>query len=543
MRDVVSPEPAKMLHFVGQSMRYDIMPSAPRVGQLRTIRDKFTYPIVGVLSIIIIMGSVYLGIPIDAVTIIIVSLIGVACAIVFMDPSRALIFFIMFLPIHSLVCGDLLMHSNCHAALVVLQVWKELLLMVAIFSAATRSLMKGPTVQLRLVDILVAVYLALNIISTFVFSGTPLVGRLFGLRANVTFILVYILGRLVPLSLSRQRLAIRLLLLIGLASGAFALIERFVLPVDWPTRVGVIDYAIHTMGAGKKGALGWHGLTWTYWTSTGIARMGSFFSGPLDFAASILITGAVALICAVFPEGLKLKKLARLTVVSVSVGLILAISRAAAVSFLIEMAIIGRLVRSRRIYVGALLLVGVIGLVGIIGGGAAFTRFANTTLAFTNPSSKGHLQQWEESLASIVSRPFGLGEGTSGFVGARLGDQTGGENEFLSLGVELGVAGMLLYLFIQVSCIYTGLKIYRRLAGENRIIVLAFLVSRVGIILLGLTTSVEVYIFDSYVSWWFAGYVVQLETVLSKKRILRPYGVVRKGREGTNLAEPRLGLV
>jgi hypothetical protein len=98
----------------------------------------------------------------------------------------------------------------------------------------------------------------------------------------------------------------------------------------------------------------------------------------------------------------------------------------------------------------------------------------------------------------------------SGLVGARLGTQVGGENQYITVGVQLGVLGLLLYLAAQVMAIGTALWVFRRSTGVTRVLALVAGVSRLGIALVAFTADLESNVFSAFVSWWLVGWVCQL---------------------------------
>src|SRR5690606_26360836 len=77
-------------------------------------------------------------------------------------------------------------------------------------------------------------------------------------------------------------------------------------------------------------------------------------------------------------------------------------------------------------------------------------EFIYETLTFTNPSSIGHVLAWIEGIEAIVANPLGLGLGESGRVAVSASDTTGGENQYIIIGVQMGVINMFLYLAIHI---------------------------------------------------------------------------------------------
>jgi hypothetical protein len=149
-----------------------------------------------------------------------------------------------------------------------------------------------------------------------------------------------------------------------------------------------------------------------------------------------------------------------------------------------------------------------------------FTRFEqnNTglievvmnTVDFSNPSSVGHLVEWIQGIISMINHPFGIGLGTSGRVGGTLGENIGGENQFIIIGVQAGIQTLVLYLFIYIVFIRTGIKWFNILKGKERKLCIAVLLFKIGIMLPLFTSEVESSSYISYMNWFLSGLFVSV---------------------------------
>ncbi|MCX6203776.1 MAG: hypothetical protein NTY43_05710 [Bacteroidetes bacterium] len=74
--------------------------------------------------------------------------------------------------------------------------------------------------------------------------------------------------------------------------------------------------------------------------------------------------------------------------------------------------------------------------------------FVANSIQFSNNSSLGHVLEWVAGVEAMITAPLGMGLGASGRVTALEGDAVGGENQFIIVGVQIGIAGLLLYLTI-----------------------------------------------------------------------------------------------
>jgi hypothetical protein len=139
--------------------------------------------------------------------------------------------------------------------------------------------------------------------------------------------------------------------------------------------------------------------------------------------------------------------------------------------------------------------------------------FVMDTITFSNQSSVGHVVEWITGIESMIAKPLGLGLGASGGVLANEGDAVGGENQFIIVGVQIGVAGMLLYVWIHFYTIYLAYKNYKYLKGKEQKIAMTVLLIRVGLFLPMFTSNLDTFIYISYIMWFMTGL---LSNILSK---------------------------
>jgi hypothetical protein len=89
----------------------------------------------------------------------------------------------------------------------------------------------------------------------------------------------------------------------------------------------------------------------------------------------------------------------------------------------------------------------------------------------------------------------------------------GGENQFIIVGVQIGVAGFLLYGWIHFYTIYLAYKNYKHLKGKEQKIAMTVLLIRVGMFLPMFTSNLDTFIYISYLMWFMTGL---LSNILSK---------------------------
>ncbi|MCA9960200.1 MAG: hypothetical protein KC443_14260, partial [Anaerolineales bacterium] len=99
--------------------------------------------------------------------------------------------------------------------------------------------------------------------------------------------------------------------------------------------------------------------------------------------------------------------------------------------------------------------------------------------------------------------------GSSGHIGSRFGDQVGGENQFVILGVDLGLIGLGFYILILLSAIRSSLHAMRRTEGVTQGLAFVAAAAKLGLLIPTFTSHIEVYVFAMFITWWLVGFSVQ----------------------------------
>ena len=142
-------------------------------------------------------------------------------------------------------------------------------------------------------------------------------------------------------------------------------------------------------------------------------------------------------------------------------------------------------------------------------GGEELQYLIIDTLKFENTSSLGHLIEWIEGILSILENPFGIGLAMSGNAGGV--DQSlkvGGENQFLIIGVQMGIIALIVYSLILLFVVIRSIKSFNSSINlKEKHISFIVACTKFGLLLPLLTANAELYLFVSLVSWLLAGYV------------------------------------
>jgi len=134
--------------------------------------------------------------------------------------------------------------------------------------------------------------------------------------------------------------------------------------------------------------------------------------------------------------------------------------------------------------------------------------FIINTITFQNESSLGHVLEWLDGINAMASQPWGLGLGESGRVSMTNKNNTGGENQFIIIGVQVGVLAMALYSYIYFKLIKTGMQQLKITAGKEWKIMLAIVLIKIGMFVPMFTSYIDSYIYLSYFSWFLSGYMI-----------------------------------
>lgn len=249
-----------------------------------------------------------------------------------------------------------------------------------------------------------------------------------------------------------------------------------------------------------------YGLSWTFEIEGGIKRFASFFSNPLEHAASTLITVSVLVIGLLNWRQTKEPQLLLWAVLASVLSVVFALSRASLAGYLLVSYLFFQLIRQQKIlfYYHLLALLVVI-VVMFFSFDTDISEFLINTFNFTNSSSLSHLLEWVDGIEAMLANPLGMGLGESGRVAGALGLNTGGENQLIITGVQCGWPAVFLYLAVIGISIYQAAKLVRHATGRAAQLGTIVFIIRVGLLIPMLTAAVESYLFVSYLGWLLTG--------------------------------------
>jgi hypothetical protein len=319
---------------------------------------------------------------------------------------------------------------------------------------------------------------------------------------NIAFFpFVYFIGRLIDpktIWISKYQMLIAFL---AIASGA-VLLGEVISNTHLQTKTGYSDYNFKYLGGEPAGNFG---LTWTFEIEGGLKRFASFFANPLEHAAATLLTIAV-LIAFITKKEINNKSLIVLTTIATILSIIFALSRASLVSFLMVTYIYSVVTKRKKILLAFHVSMGIIilFLIYFLSKNTIF-EFIINTFNFSNSSSLSHLIEWIDGIQSIYRNPFGIGLGQSGRIAGELGQNIGGENQLIIIGVQTGVIPIIIYIAMLILSIKWATVLFKHTTGKSKQLGTIIFIFKLGLIIPLLTAAIDSYLYISYVGWFLTG--------------------------------------
>jgi hypothetical protein len=423
------------------------------------------------------------------------------------DPNGLFIFLIGGLPFYATSLSTFFLIGGKNVIPFV-QTTKEL---VIVLSLGTLILQNKVLFKWTLLDRLILIFFVFSSIYIFLPLGpNGFLQRVLAFKGLSFFPLVYFCGRLFPLRKTHLEKYFSFILILTITAAALSFGE-YLIQTHLQAYTGYSDLNYYVY---KQDPSGNYGLTWTFEIENGAKRFAAFFSTPLEHAAATIV--ALAIIAGLYTEKsnqLFLSKFGWIALLATVASILLSLSRAAILSYFAVILIYSFITKRREIlsifYLSIVLFV----LYLFSFSSKDIQDFVMDTITFSNQSSVGHLVEWLTGIESMIAKPLGLGLGASGGITANEGDAVGGENQFIIVGVQIGIAGLLLYMWIHFYTIYLAYKNYKLLKGKEQKIAMTVLLIRVGMFLPMFTSNLDTYIYISYIMWFMTGL---LSNILSK---------------------------
>ncbi len=462
------------------------------------------------------------------------ALYGVALAgaavVVWRRPLFALYAFVVGLAAHNLVMALLYGGGVRGNALEAIQAWKEALLAVAL-ARVSYDAVRARRLPFRpgSVDLLAlgfgAVVLLYALIPQDVLGGhAGAKAILYGLRHALVPVAAYFLGR--ALAPTPRQLRAFGWTLVGAAAAvaAFGLIEEYAVPVEWWRHSGAVGYFRDQLGFDYHGPAGLPD-NFAFNSSEGLfRRLTSTYISPLATAFMLVVA---LLLGAGLARGPARRWAVPLGVL-IAAGLLFTLSRSSVLALavgLVVLAIVRR--RAAPLAVAGATLAAGVGFAFLFTHVAPKTHFFKEDLAYQRehakkhgglpggsgvlsggePSLKSHLTNLRDGLETVARHPQGYGPGNAGATAARFEvPLKAGESNYTEIGVETGLAGMLLFVAWNLALL-AGLVRAARAAGDETVRWAAGGLAAALAAILALAVQTDAYGVPwlAYCVWWLAG--------------------------------------
>ena len=361
---------------------------------------------------------------------------------------------------------------------------------------------------LHLIDKLVIAFFIYTLLYVFLPIGQySFLDKLFALKSLSFFVFVYFTGRLFNPRKIYVSKYFHYICLVTIAA-AILLVYEVVTFQHFQTLTGYADFNYYIFNQEPTGN---YGLSWTFEIDNGLKRFASFFSNPLEHSASTLLT--VSILAGLYTTNsnrIKMDRFGWIVLGCTIFAILFSLSRASFVSYFLMIYVYAFITKKKYIlwFIHTCFIIGIIYFLFFID--RDLKEFIINTLNFTNPSSLGHLLEWLDGIQSMIKSPLGIGLGESGKVSLALGQNIGGENQFIIIGVQAGIIALVLYLSIYILLIKNTYQRFGKLKGKEKKVCLALLLMKISFIVPMMTSNFESYIYISYISWFLSGLFVHM---------------------------------
>lgn len=397
--------------------------------------------------------------------------------------------------------------------------WKEVAVVCVLLATVARTAAgRNGRMPLHAMDLIVASLVCISL--AMLVSGEtllrqqprPMGMRLYGFREACFFTALYCIGRATP-ELASNTKALKSLVKVGLVLSVIALLEVTFLGPQVLAVLGAPKYFREFLGVEMMTEGSLFGLPYYYFTNIGsrtVYRAGSLFLGSQGLAASFLLILPAATIL-LLAERRKRPLTHWLGYGVLWLGLLVTVSRMSTVATLIAVVLVLILLKRFEVVV-AFSAVALGALLVTLAISPAVRDFVWTTLTWQTLSSASHSQDWMQAYYAMAEHPFGWGLGTADLTAAKYGyEPLTGDSLLLKYGVELGLAGLLLFAALLVGAAATAFAVFRYAPDPApRKLGLLVFVATIGLSINGLTAVVTNLPFLAYIYFWLVGTTVAI---------------------------------
>lgn len=373
-------------------------------------------------------------------------------------PDRSLLALVVLLPFQGLILAKVWALGAPATLVSHLGAWKETLALGVIIAGARSFIASGRRADAldRIALAFVALVGVYALLGEHIVPGAPSASnvRLLGFRELGGFVLLLLGARHAPLGPRFAERAGRVLLAVATVVSAVAVFEA-ISPDSWNRFVvQTIRYPAYQEAVLHAPADLANVITYGSIGGAKFVRVGSVFTNELTLAWFLVLPFALALERVIRRSS----RLALPIMLLIGAVLLLTQTRSAILAaVIVAFLALGRAEgRTRHWRTQAALLLAAVALVAVP---AAFATGFATRVAATGSqrdnSSAGHISAIYTGVDTVVAHPLGLGLGTAAGTGQRLSRQklVIPENNYLDIGVQLGLLGMALFVALTVALV------------------------------------------------------------------------------------------
>ncbi len=433
------------------------------------------------------------------------------------EPSGILIYIIFGLPIYT-TSLTICFISGYKNIIPFLQSFKEIIVILTLIIVLYNFKRK---IKLLLLDKLIIGFIIFSLLYLLLPLGSYSFNeKILAEKSLVFFYLLYFTGRFFDLKKIYLTKYFYYIFLVSLLSTSVLLFE-IINNTHLQTKTGYALFNEYYYGSKPEGS---YGLSWTFERTNGLKRFASFFSNPLEYAASTLIVLPLMFgLYTTHKNKIRINKLGLMVLAATIITIIFSVSRASFISYLIIIytyAIITKKKLLLHIIHAALLLFAFYLIVQINNKGIA--QFIIDSINLKDSSTVAHITEWIDGINALITHPMGMGLGESGRVANAMGANIGGENQFIIIGVQIGIVGLFMNLLIYAVAISTPYSWIFKLQGRERKLCIAVLLMKISFFIPLMTSYFESYTYISYISWFFTGLLINMidRKIQTKKSIM-----------------------
>jgi hypothetical protein len=469
---------------------------------VRSSRLSLAFLVLGGLLAVVAGAAASLRFDVALLLLLVSVVVGLA-SLIWWRPFLGIMILVWLAPLHSLMlAGMVSVPAIPRAGLEAFKLWRVALALLLLMRAwwPTR---RWPRVTW--LDIAIGLFILVEIVFLFLPPGPGLTVRLFAIQFDSLFFAFYFLGRFFPYTYRQFRWIVGSLVAIGVLAGLFALIEVTVF------RDFLFRLRPYFAYLGSEVTRRLPTQFYSFIGGVAVQRPGSLYLNPIEFSFALLLPLLLVWALGLYNAYRPARRLWLALLVMLG-GLAFALSRSAFIGLALGLGLV-LLARQRMPRWFLALLVVLLLAATVVAGVLRLDRFLLDTINVAEPSARGHLSRWQQSLETMQEAPLGLGLGSIGPVARRFVDRDALINEswYFQIASEMGIPAGLLFALIMLLLIVQSLLIWPTMPDRFlRATVLGVAGAATALSITALFLHTWSYDAAAIPFWLLAGLVIQL---------------------------------